>query len=274
MKVHGAILLGALAVAAAACSKDKSGVTNPIGPKAGIRYFNAVPDTISLDFHAVDIVENSDFIHTQFRELKRSYYMAIDPGSRHYKVFPDTILLNVTSSALVDTTLNFTANTNYTIVHAGFSRTSLSPRQRLYVFTDTTPTVPAGQVAVRVINAGTSGNFDVYNCASTTCTLPATAALSNVAPLSPTKYIFLPTAATTAFRITAPGSTTPVASAVLPAGDVGGTQIDPIPGSSIAGSVFTLIIYPPSVAGSPAAASTTPTIGVAADVQLHNRPSS
>ncbi len=46
-------LLGLAAIAAAGCSKDDEGTTS-IGPRAFVRYINAVNDTLPLDARFVD----------------------------------------------------------------------------------------------------------------------------------------------------------------------------------------------------------------------------
>ena len=104
MILKRASFLAAALVGAVACNDDDGGVTD-IQPGAGIRYVNAVPDTLPLDFHAVDIVENSPYISTAFREIKQAGYSRAQAGDRHFRVFPSSPgspSINVVSQIIAD----------------------------------------------------------------------------------------------------------------------------------------------------------------------------
>lgn len=273
MPLHRTLAIAALAIVAAGCDDKGDAVTNTPAPSAGIRYVNAVPDTLPLDFHAVDIVENSPYIATNFREIKQASYTRAATGSRHFRVFPNSTNITVTSVPLADLALDLQANVTYSIYHVGFARAGQSPAQHLVVRTDTAPTVPAGQVAVRVVHLGTGiGPVNVFTRTDADTTLPATPAFAAVDYLGVTPYQYFPIAAIRAFRARAVAGGAQLAAVTIPVGDPGSSSLDPVPGSNIAGSVFTIYIFPRSVAGSTApqtAAFTTPALGYAQDVLLH-----
>jgi len=263
---------------AVACS-DSTGVEATNAQKAFIRYINAMPDTLGVDFHAVDVVENSPYIATTFRDIKQAGYTPVAAGSRHFREFlsnSNAPTAATVSQVLVDTTLAFVAGTHYTITHAGFARTGRTPRATFVVMQDNLPTPPAGQIAVRVFNlAAGLGAVDVYATATPTAPLPVTPLFANALFLAPTVWVNLPTSATLSFRATVSGAVVSLATVVVPAGNVGTTSLDPIPGSAIAGSVFTVYVFAPSSTGTLAPQTTeflTPALVVVPDVQLRSRP--
>jgi hypothetical protein len=265
---------------ATACG-DSGVVVAPDDPKALIRFINAMPDTLAVDFHAVDIVEVSPYIATRFRDIKQAAYTPVAAGARHFREFlsnADTSSASTVSQILVDTTLALKAGVHYSLIHAGFARSGLSPAARFTIFEDNLPTPPAGQIAVRVINLGAGmGSLDIYASATSTGALPSTPTFVNAVYLVPTSYVNLPTGATLSFRATAAGggsSATVLATASAPVGVASTPSVDPIPGSSIAGSVFTMYVFPRSLSGSRApqtALFLTPAIVLVPDVQLHTR---
>jgi hypothetical protein len=86
----------------AACSKDSSGnpVTNTPPPLAYVRFYNAVGDTLPLDFRPVDAIEFSwPFLATPFRAQGLGGYQGYATGARHIRVFPNSTDLATTTSA-------------------------------------------------------------------------------------------------------------------------------------------------------------------------------
>jgi hypothetical protein len=149
------------------------------------------------------------------------------------------------------------------------------------VFEDVPPTPPARQIAVRIINLATGmGSVDVYTSAASTGALPAAPTFANVAYLAATSYVNFTTTNALWFRATAAGAgsaATVIAIGAAPVGDPGTPSLDPIPGSAIAGSVFTVYVFPRSTPGTLApqgAAFQVPVMIAVPDVQLHNRPAS
>ena len=185
------------------------------------------------------------------------------------------------SQVLVDTTLTLEAGAHYTITQAGFARAGLTPRATFVVLQENPPTPPPGQIAVRVFNlAAGLGSVDVYASPSATGALPPTPLFANASFLAPTAWVNVPTSATLSFRATSAGAgslAAPLATVAAPAGDVGTTSLDPIPGSAIAGSVFTVYVFSRSSPGTLAPQTTeflAPAMVVVPDVQLHARPPS
>jgi hypothetical protein len=267
----------------AACG-DSTGADPAEKPKAFIRFVNAMPDTLGVDFHAVDIVENSPYIATLFREIKQAGYSPVASGARHFREFlsnPAAATGSTVSRILVDTTMMFAEGAHYTLMHAGFARAGGTPAAKFVIVEDHLPAPPAGQIAIRVVNLAVGmGSVDIYASASSTGALPATPLFAAAAFLAPTAYVNVPIGATLSLRATLAGAgtlATPFATVVAPVGDAGTKSLDPIPGSSIAGSVFTVYVFSRSSPGTLApqgAEFLTPALVVVPDVQLHNRPAS
>lgn len=266
---------------AAACGGGDTIVT-PETPRAFIRFVNAMPDTLGVDFHAIDIVENVPYIATLFRDIKQAGYTPVASGSRHFREFlsnPNSSTSAVVTQVLFDSTMTLVAGAHYTMTHAGFARSGRTPAARFVVLRDSLPTPPAGQIAVRVINlAAGLGNVDIYLSATSSGALPTAPTFANVAYLIPSGYVNVPIGASLALRGTIAGAGsagTVIATGTAPAGDPGTSSLDPIPGSAIAGSVFTVYVFSPSTSGTMAPQTDPfqrPAIVVVPDVQLHNRP--
>jgi len=250
-------VVGALAViGAAACKGDKSG--HPTGvvtpPLAYVRYFNAVGDTLALDFRPIDQIEYSQpFLAVPFRGIGLGNYQGYQAGSRKVRVFPNSTDITTTSSILVDTTLNLTAGSYYTVLHTGFARAGQTPKQGLRVIEDALPT-PGANIALRVIHAGpTAGALDLYITATATDPLPASPTFANVTYGTVQAYS---TRAAGAFVIRgyAAGTTTPAlftnAAPNAPATTISGNTY--VGGADAAGTVFTVMVYGAATAGSTA----------------------
>lgn len=236
-------------LALAACnSAEVTAETRP--PLAGVRYINAVPDTSRLDFRMVDQLEYSANTISgtggiSFRE--GTEYFAVEAKARHIRVFSlaDT-LIGTVQQVVVDTTITFEANKNYTLLLAGSARARTA---RLRVIEDTPPSnLASGQIAVRVYNAG-AGAMDAYVVASTTTALAGTPTFAGVGDLSVSPYRTQPAGAF-AVRVAAPGATAAVASVQAATGTAGTALVNPIAGAAVPGTVFSAYIFPRSVAGS------------------------
>jgi hypothetical protein len=241
-------------VAAAACS-DISGkaVTASNPPLAYIRYFNAVGDTLPLDFRPIDQVEYSTpFLAVPYRAIGIGNYQGYQAGSRHIRVFPNSLDFATTSSILVDTTMALTAGTYYTVLHTGYARAGVTPKQGLLVLTDVFPAA-GSNIALRVINVGPDlGSVDVYLTTAATDPLPATPTFAGVSFKSASAYITRAPGAMV-MRVYAAGTTaTPLMTTTAAAGTVGTATANPVPGSGVAGTVFTALIYSKAVLGSTA----------------------
>jgi hypothetical protein len=248
MRFERTVLLAALAVSAVACSSDTNGVTNPAGPLAYIRYVEASPDTGSVDFRAVDIVENLDANNVGYGYV--GAYHGVQPGNRHFKVFVDLASsdINVVTQVMKDTTLTLAAGTYYTVLHTGFARTTNAPKQHLQLITDSPASPSSSQFALRTFLAspGALGAVDVYTTTDTTSALSGSPTYPNVAYLTPSAYSNFGTAASMFLRITQPASTTVLANSRILQGAPANGVTSPIPGTSIGGSVLTAFIFAPN----------------------------
>ena len=261
MRVHRSIIAVLSASVLAACAGDIGGKATggDTPPLAYVRYFNAVGDTLGTDFRAIDQVTfSTPFLAVPYRGQGLGGYMGYEAGTRRIRVFPDSRDLVTTSSWLVDTTLTLEAGRYYTIIHTGYARPGSAPKQGLWVLADTFPTV-SGTIAYRVINVGPDlGNVDVYATATATEALPATPTFANRGLKSVSTYVQR-APGTLVFRVFAAGTTTPALfTTAVQAGTAGTTSADPIGGASVAGTIFTAMVYSKSVAGSVAQSFTTP----------------
>ena len=296
MQFSRTLLLGSAVLAVAACSSDPvSKVVTP-DPSAAIRWVNAIPDTVGMDYRVVDYPSNASEPNLLFGTSSGNWRI-IPAGSHHVQAFfscPSTLtqsvgnpcqVPSVVQTVIDDATFNLEAGKKYTILHYGFAKTGSSPAKKLMLIEDVIPTVPAGQVAIRVINAAAAlGTVNVYSAlaAATGGAVSGTASFSNVAPGTASAWVNFPVATgANSYRVsaTAPGSTTalvdflaPVGTAAVPATVTTGA-LDAVPGARIDGSAFTIVIFGPKVAytlsssigGGPVAGSSTGTAATLLD---------
>ncbi|MGH7619057.1 MAG: DUF4397 domain-containing protein, partial [Gemmatimonadaceae bacterium] len=267
--------LSTLCIAAGVASACKPADVETVAavPTSGVRFINAVPDTAGaagLDFRFVDLVENSNDFRVTFRNNPQSsggvtassaiQYKAAQAGSRHFRIFLDDTIQTIASTVLKDTTVNFTAGHNYTVLLQGNAR---GGGLRLNVIDEAVPD-PAAQVALRVMNT-TGAPVDARQYVSTG-SAPASATWSSVPAYGVSTYV---TVAPSQIKFNiqpAGGGTALFADALALIGQPIGTQTggctvgvdcDVIPGTTVPGSAITLIVFPPSVAGSRASSFTT-----------------
>jgi len=211
-----------------------------------------------MDWRPIDGIENSPpAIGLVFRST--TPYQAMTPGPRHIRLFPAPTgtarPANVVSQIVVDTTINFTAATYYTVVHLGFSRNGSTPQDKLVVLEDVAPANLTGKVAVRVVHAGTGiGAVDVFATTTSTDPVAGPAKFSNVQYGSKSDYTLVDPG-TLWLRVAATGSTTEIitgTSRQAPPGAAGDPTalLTPIGGAAMPGSAMTAFILPRSVAGS------------------------
>ena len=264
--VRGAVMASAALVSLAACDSPDIVIPTPDTPYAGVRFINAVPDTagsFGLDMRFVDLVESNAQYRVGFRNgpattsgvttSAATQYKAAQAGQRHFRVFLDDTLQSVAQVKLADTTVNLAEGTNYTAILWGNARGS-APAMRLSFFPETLQD-PGAQVALRVINA-TGSPIDVRTYVAGG-TAPADPTWANVAPLSVSSYVLV-APSQIRYNVRSAGTTTNLfadmlaiigapASSSLGAG--GKLDIEPLPGTTVAGSAVSLIVYPRSVAG-------------------------
>lgn len=257
--------------AVSACSKPDAVVNTEDIPTAGVRFINAVPDTAGsagLILRFVDLVENNTQFRITYRDnpvtssgipgMGQVEYKPARAGSRHMVIFYDDTIQAIAATKVKDTTVTLTAGHNYTAILWGYARAGQTPAMKLTFIDETVPD-PGTQVALRVINA-TAGAIDVSQYLKGGAA-PASPTWANVGPLSVSSYVTVaPTTGTGAgimFNVKSAGSATNMFTDVQallgsPASSSpGATVIDiaPIPGTAVAGSAVTLVVFPPSVTG-------------------------
>ncbi len=239
-----------VAAAAGACSDDEvTTVTRP--PLAGVRYINALPDTGTVDIRMIDQLEYSANTVSGtgglvFRE--GTEYFPTEAKARRIRVFnfstSDRSLANVTG-VIHDTTITFEANKNYTLLLTGSARARTA---RFRVIEDARQNVAAGNISVRVYNAG-AGPVDAYLVASTTTALAGAPSFAGVADMSASPFAVRPAGAF-AVRVAPSGTRTAAAAVQAATGTVGTALVNPVAGAAVAGTVFSAYVFPRSVAGS------------------------
>jgi hypothetical protein len=266
------LALGAAAAAMMGCEKEAT-FLEPLPDYAAIHWVNAVPDTMQQDFRVVDIVSNAGLFDANFR-ANNMFYQPIEAGGRTLRIFLSSTDPVIAQTVLREEALSLSTGASYTYIHLGFARTGSLPSRSGLLIPDTPPTPAAGQVAVRVINAGAGvagGAVDVWfvrrpvnattaDSLSDTRTFPnlafgqASAYIAAVAPV-----VGVPADSLDSLRIVvaAVGTKTPltgfgVNGIKAPNGVAGSATVNPIAGARIAGSVMSAVLLPPSVAGSQA----------------------
>lgn len=266
MKVYRLLPAASLALFAGCSGDSVSHVVTP-DPHAAVRWVNAVPDTMPMDYRIVDVLTNANEPSVAYRGTSGAYRQ-VPPGTHRIRVFPagTTAACNgpdVVSQVLLDTTVTFAVNHYYTVLHAGYMKAGVSPKHRLVILDDVFPSVAAGNIAVRVANAmGNIGAEDFFVTGATAAGGAVTppASFPNVAFGAASAYASVAAAPTSpsasSYRVsaTAAGTTTPVlADALLPvgtpayAGSSSVPPLDPVAGTQQSGSVLTAIATPPAV---------------------------
>jgi hypothetical protein len=266
------MLVAALALGAVGCKTESGALTANSVPALGyVRYINALPDTMNTTVRFVDYLEFTPqtFVNVAFRGVAQGLYQGIKPGSRHMKIFNADVANFSTAgntAVLADTSITFEAGKYYSLVFTGYARNGT---KKLKLYEDVIP-APGANIAVRVLSPNTGlGSVDAYLVATITTAISGSPTFGAVAEQAFSAYTQVPPSTTGyAIRATAVGNAaTILASAALPAGIAGTTANDPIAGYLTAGSVITAMVWPASVTGSTAAASTTPSITFIADKQ-------
>ena len=271
------VLMGAITIAGiTACGSDVVSREVAPDPFSSIRWVNAVPDTVAMDYRIVDYPSNASEPNLAFRASSGNW-RNLPPGQHHIKVFFTNTTaagtdVSVVSQVFVDTTLTFEEGKKYTILHYGFAKAGATPKQQLVVIEDAPPTPATGQIGVRAINAAPAlGPVDIYAIPATAIGGAASggAAFTSVAPGTIATWLGLaalpgpvppsttPPATTYRIAATPPASATPVADALAPPGQVGvpsttvsgvvSQALDPIAGSQQPLSDLTAVVFGPQV---------------------------
>jgi uncharacterized protein DUF4397 len=254
-------------VAVAACSDDPvSKVVTP-APFSSIRWVNAVPDTVAMDYRIVDFPSNASEPSLAFGASSGNW-RNLPPGAHHIKVFFTNTTAagtntSVVSQVFVDTTLTFEEGKKYTILHYGFAKAGATPKQHLVLIEDVPPTPPAGFIALRAINAAPAlGTIDVYAIPTTAAggATSGVAIFPGLAPKAIATWFGLAVASSPdSYRVaaTAPASTAPLADVLAPVGQpavpsttvagVTSQPLDPIAGTQQSLSDLTAVVFGPRV---------------------------
>jgi hypothetical protein len=246
----------------AGCNGQDTGVTvTDLGPLAYVRFVHAVPDRGLVTGRWVDKVENWVGTPTSGSALGISYravtpFQGVSAGTRHFKLFPSSTNIDSTQMVIADVTSDLAANTYYTFLLTGYRTCNgATPAEQVVRITETHPTIPAGQYALRVITAapGFAANQD-YHITATAAGALGTPQFSNVpytvdpAALSAMSWVTLPTAATQFVRGFNTGATTTASLAATSVAAAGTpttvNTANPFPSTAVAGSALTAFVFP------------------------------
>jgi hypothetical protein len=255
-----------------ACSPDEIIETTAI-PTAGVRFIHAVPDTGGMDFRFVDFPENNVQWQITFRNSpvvspsgvngvpgsSTVTYKPAKAGQRQFRIFMDGTTAAVASIVVKDTTVTLEAGKNYTALLWGYANPTGPNRPAAAVglpmrlsFIEEAVADPAALVALRVINAH-NASIDVRYY-PTTGAAPGTTLALGVAPLTASTHVTTATG-TILYNVQPAGGGAVLfadrrALIGVAAVTVAPGPTDASPGTSVAGSAVTGIVYPPSVVGS------------------------
>ena len=252
---------------ASACKSPEQSTASPTPPTAGIRFINAVPDSsggTGLDFRFVDKVENNAQPGIRFANSpntadgwtssQKVQYKAALAGPRYFKIFLSDTLQTAASTVMNsptvtidapaslmpdDSTINLTAGKNYTVILWGNARGG-APAMRITAYEEAVTLDETNQIALRVINA-TPGVIS----ATASSTAGVVATWTNVPALSVSAYVLTSPASIT-YNVT--GAATLAAQLAMP-GIAATVDQSSVPGTTIAGSAVTGIVFPATTAG-------------------------
>lgn len=265
MKVYRLLPVASLALFAG-CSGDSVSTLVTPDPHAAVRWVNAVPDTIAMDYRIVDVLTNANEASVGYGGTSGAY-RPVPPGQHRIRVFPAGTVSaacngpSVVGQVLLDTTFTFAVNHYYTVLHAGYMKAGASPQHHLIITDDVFPAGGAGNVSIRVANAlPNAADVFVTGATATGGAVAGSAAFSNLAAGTVSAYSSYTAAATTpatsSYRVsaTAAGSKTPlladgllaIGTAAFP-GSASVPPLDAVGGTQQAGSVITAVVIPPGV---------------------------
>lgn len=253
MRLSRFVLLGVGAFAFSACGKD-SPTAPALPPLSQVRFINALSDTGAVDVHAIDQVELSP-VANNLAYRAGTQYFPTEAGVRHFRVFPTSTDISVTSQILADASVTLPANARLTLLVTGSARSNAVV---LWVIQDATTPPPDGQVGVRFVNTAPAV-VNGYLVDTPTAALPASPTFSDVLALQPTAYVNR-ASGPAAVRVTTSGSSIVNASAAGPSAPATLPGEKPAAGVTSPGTNFSLYYFPAGAAGSPNAAVTTPSL--------------
>ncbi|HEX6626437.1 MAG TPA: DUF4397 domain-containing protein [Gemmatimonadaceae bacterium] len=265
MRLNRFIIPGLCVAVLFGCGKDTTAVDTP-PPNATVRYINALNDTGSVDIAMIDQTQWSAYAKPLAFRAGSAYQVVDATHPRHIRVFPTSTNAAVTSQIIDDETLTFTPGTRVTLLLTGSARANTA---HFVAISDDIAPPPAGQIAIRAVNAST-GAIDAYVVPRTSTAITGAPTFTNVAPLTASAYFaraVIPSNATgaatdtVAVRATPAGTTTVAASAQGPAapasppGDVFAAA-----GVNSQYTKFSVYFFPAGVPGSPQNAVANPSL--------------
>lgn len=284
-------MLGLASGLVGACMPDEIIPTENI-PTAGVRFINAVPDTGAMDMRFVDFPEsnahwgvafrNSPTISGQVPASILVQFKNARAGSRRFKIFMNGNCspaacnqADAMDEVIGETTVTLEAGRLYTALLWGYSNPTRAgapaglpagaPPMSIDFYEETVAD-PGNNIALRVINttaAPIDASFFQFNA-----TPPAAATWAGVPARSRSSYV---TTAPDSLRFFVTGATPAAGTLALVGAAAQATApgpFDALPGTRVAGSAVTAIVWPRSVATSPApqqgASSTLPSFQASA----------
>lgn len=257
------LLLATPALLLAACNGDDTGFTENAGPWAYVRYVHAMPDTGLVVGRWVDRVENWPGTPTSGTSLGIGYrtvtaYQGVTPGQRHFKVWPATTNITLTTDEIADVTVTLEANTYYTFLHTGYARCNgATPAQQVVVIRESRPTsVTGGKFGLRTFVAapGFAGAQDMYVTPTSTTPLPGAPTYDNVAysqdaaALGGRGWVEIDTGAAVLRSFNDPTTTGATVTSTVTAGARATvSSTNDAPGSRISGSGLSAFVFPPAL---------------------------
>ncbi len=246
MKLFRVLALCGLATAFVACD-DGDRALGP-QPTAVVRYVNAIPDTMALDFRVIDVLTDApNGVGLRFRDF--THYQQVQAGTRRIRVFLSDTAIAVASTVVFEEEFNFEEGKRYTVVTHGYARPGATPQKAISLIEDDSPTPGDGQFAIRAINlGGTLGAVDAYIFPQAATALPAQPTVSGLAVGQRSTYGTDPVGLRRV-TVTPAGSTTPLVSVDAPAGAAPTQVSSALGGTNTQGSALTALLVPASVAG-------------------------
>lgn len=253
MRLSRFVMLCLGVVTLSACGGDE--VTAPtLPPLASVRFVNAVTDTGAVDIRLIDQVDFA--AHTEALPYRGgSLYYQAEAGVRHVRVFPTSTNVLVTSQIMHDAMITLTPNSRVTLLLTGSARAGTV---RLWVIDDATQPAPAGQIGVRMVNAG-GGVSDAYLVNAVGDPLPASATFTAVGAITSSAYLSR-ASGPAALRVTDAGQTAVTASLAGPSAPVAIPGAFPGAGVNSPGTVFSVYYFPAGTPGSANAPVTAPSL--------------
>jgi len=253
MRLSRFVMLCVSTVALSACGKDE--VTSPtLPPLSEVRFINAVSDTGGVDIHAIDIVNLSP-VANNLAYRAGTQYFPTKAGVRHFRVFPASTDINVTSQIMADASVTLPENARLTLLLTGSARAGTV---RLWVIDDSTDPPPSGQVGVRLVNAAT-GVVNGYLVNTPSDPLPGTQTYSGLNTLAQSPYVSR-ASGPAAVMVSDVGSTTVNASEAGPEAAATLEGAKPAAGVTSEGTMFSVYYFLPGAPGSANAAVTSPSL--------------